>query len=313
MTPSLNTAIRSDIVGADGETRESVEYFCHSVLARRGRPQPKRLRQLRQMGLSVQDRKLFTLVQGLNEIRFPNGFGIPVFSNDQFDIIAMAMNPAEREEAVHVGVDSRIEYLRASELDQEMKPLFILPLVVEVPIEGADADHSTHHHGGDNTCMETNSELPAVRSVEGSMPDSLTPITRTGHWYVPPGRQTYRHQLGRLDRRMQFDTTVHYIASHLHPFGESLELIDLTTGKTVFSAKARDFPDRIAVEEITHYSSPEGLLIERYHEYEIVAVYNNTTDHEIDSMAVMYLYLHDSPRASRLRAAVDPRRTTSTP
>ncbi len=138
------TAIRSDMVGADGETPESAEYFCHSVLARHGRPTSSRLRQLRQLGLTVQDRKLFTLVQGLNEIRFPQGFGIPVFSNDQFDIIAMVMNPAEREEPVRVGVDSRVEYVRASELDQKMKPLFLVPLIVKVPLEGADTDHSTH-------------------------------------------------------------------------------------------------------------------------------------------------------------------------
>ena len=32
---------------------------------------------------------------------------------------------------------------------------------------------------------------------------------------------------------LPYDTTVHYIAVHLHPFAESLELIDLTTGKNV--------------------------------------------------------------------------------
>jgi hypothetical protein len=29
------------------------------------------------------------------------------------------------------------------------------------------------------------------------------------------------------------------------------------------------------------------------HDYEIIATYNNTLDHNIDSMAVMYLYLRD--------------------
>ena len=164
------TAVRSDIVGADGETPESTEYFYHSVLARHGKPPASRLRQLRQLGLSVQNRKIFTLVQGLNEIRFPQGFGIPVFSNDQFDIIAMVMNPAEREEPVRVGVDSRVEYVRASELDRKMKPLFLVPLIVKVPLEGVDTDHSTHQHGGDETCLATDPESEAVRSVEGSTP-----------------------------------------------------------------------------------------------------------------------------------------------
>ena len=288
------TAVRSDIVGADGETPESAEYFCHSVLARHGKAPPERVRQLRKLGLSVQDRKMFTLVQGLNEIRFPRGFGIPVFSNDQFDVLAMAMNPKEREQPVHVGVDSRIEYLRASELDQEMKPLFLVPLVLMVPRETASADHSTHHHGGDDTCLDTDSAEHVVTSVEGSVPESHESATHTGHWYVPPGRHTYRQRLAPLRHRIQFDTNVHYIASHLHPFGESLELIDLTTGDTVFKAVARNFPNRVAVENITHYSSREGLAIDRTHEHELVAVYNNTTDQDIDSMAVMYLYVGDT-------------------
>jgi len=288
------TAVRSDIVGADGETPESAEYFCHSVLARHGKPQPDRLRQLQQLGLSVQNRKMFTLVQGLNEIRFPQGFGIPVFSNDQFDIVAMVMNPSEPEEPVRVGIDSRIEYVRASELDREIKPLFLVPLVLMVPLEGADADHSTHQHGGDETCLAADSASPTARSVEGSVPISHVSTTHSGHWYVPPGRHTYRYRLAPLRNRINFDTKVHYIASHLHPFGESLELIDLTTGESVFKATAHNFPNRVAVEKITHYSSGEGLTIDRSHEHELVAVYNNTTDQDVDSMAVMYLYLRDS-------------------
>jgi hypothetical protein len=292
------TAIRSDTVGADGETPESPEYFCHSVLARRGKSQVERMRQL---GLSVRNLKLFTLVQGLNEIRFPQGFGIPAFSNEQFDIIAMVMNPAEPEEPVHVGIDSRVEYIRASKLDQEMAPLFIVPLVLKVPVEGPDTDHSTHQHGGDETCLADDSDSVIVTSVEEPISVNQSGLKDTGHWYVPPGRHVYRYRLERLDRRIQFDTKVHYIASHLHPFGESLELIDLTTGKSVFKATAHNYPDRVAIEEITHYSSREGMKIERSHEHELVAVYNNTTEHDVDSMAVMYLYLQDTFRRETLK------------
>ena len=117
---------------------------------------------------------------------------------------------------------------------------------------------------------------------------------KTGHWYVTPGRHVYRHRLEGLDETIPFDTRAHYIASHLHPFGESLELFDLTTGESVFKATAANYPHRVALEKITHYSSRDGIPIYSQHEYEIVAVYNNTTGQDVDSMAVMYLYLHDS-------------------
>lgn len=152
--------------------------------------------------------------------------------------------------------------------------------------------------------MEPDAHSTSALSVDrtghaGSpLSSSETGLEMTGHWYVPPGRHVYRHRLGKLDDKIRFDTRVHFIASHLHPFGESLELIDLTTGESVFKATARNFPGRIAVEEITHYSSSQGLAIQRDHEHEIVAVYNNTTDQDVDSMAVMYLYLHDSYRSA---------------
>jgi len=72
------------------------------------------------------------------------------------------------------------------------------------------------------------------------------------------------------------------------------ELIDLTTGESVFKAFANNYPDQGAVEKIPKYSSTEGIPILRDHDYEVVAVYNNTTDQEVDSMAVVYLYLHDA-------------------
>ena len=45
----------------------------------------------------------------------------------------------------------------------------------------------------------------------------------SGHWVVPPGRQENRTLVTEW-LNLRFDTTVHYIAVHLHPFAESLEL-----------------------------------------------------------------------------------------
>jgi hypothetical protein len=296
------TAIKAEMVAADGETPESPEYFCHSVLTR---VSPRPVSFLKRLGLSVQNPKMFTLVQGLAEIRFPDGYGMPVLSNDRFHSTVMVMNPMDREEPVHVGVDSRIEFLRQSELDREMKPLFLVPLVTKVPVEGSHDQHDDHPpHPDGESCLDADAHTTAARSVDRTTGHGKSPVTVsdtgrevTGHWYVPPGRHVYRHRLGPLDDRIRFDTKAHYIASHLHPFGESLELIDLTTGESVFKATASNYPDRVAVQEITHFSSEEGLAIDRHHEHEIVAVYNNTTDHNVDSMAVMYLYLHDNLRS----------------
>jgi hypothetical protein len=292
------TAIHAEIVGADGESPESPEYFCHSVLVNL-HAQPGNRNKLLGPRLG-RSGKMFTLVQGLTEVRFPEGFGMPVLSNDQLASHVMVMNPTERSYSVHVGVDSNIEYVRDADLDQPMKPLFLFPFVTNVPVEGEVIDHTSHQHGGGETCLPDDADTTTATSVD-RIHETGNPVTRsesgvqqTGHWNVPPGRHVYRHRVGPIHNRLKADTTAHYIYAHLHPFGVSLELIDVTAGETIFKAEANNFADHVAVEEITHYASQEGIMIHRDHDYEIVAVYDNTTDHDVDSMAVMYLYLLDS-------------------
>ena len=36
----------------------------------------------------------------------------------------------------------------------------------------------------------------------------------------------------------------------------------------------------------------EGFRVYRDHKYELEALYDNTTDHDVDAMAMMYLYYH---------------------
>jgi hypothetical protein len=92
---------------------------------------------------------------------------------------------------------------------------------------------------------------------------------------------------------LPFDTTVHYIAIHLHPFAESLELRDLTTQTTVFKSTVRSPFDRIGIDHVEYFSSEAGIPVFKDHEYELVSVYNNTTAEDQDSMAVMFLYSLD--------------------
>ena len=84
------------------------------------------------------------------------------------------------------------------------------------------------------------------------------------------------------------------MAVHLHPFAESLTLKDLTTGQVLFDAKVRGPKGRIGIDSIDHYESVEGLPLFKDHQYELTSVYDNTTDHDVDSMAVMYMYLKDN-------------------
>ena len=114
----------------------------------------------------------------------------------------------------------------------------------------------------------------------------------SGHWEVPPGKQI-NHTNVTAYLNIPFDTRVHYIAVHLHPFAESLELRDITANKSVYTSYARNRNDKIGLEHVDYYSSVEGMPVYRDHQYELVTVYNNTSGEMQDSMAVMFLYLYD--------------------
>jgi hypothetical protein len=114
----------------------------------------------------------------------------------------------------------------------------------------------------------------------------------TGHWVVNPGREVNRTPVTKL-LSLPYDTTAHYIAVHLHPFAESLELYDLTAKKTVFKSKVRGMPGRIGIAHVDYFTSEEGVMMYDDHEYELISVYHNTTKEPQDSMAVMYIYFLD--------------------
>ena len=114
----------------------------------------------------------------------------------------------------------------------------------------------------------------------------------TGHWVVAPGREVNRTLVTRL-MRVPYDTTIHYIAVHLHPFAESLELRDLTADKMVFKSVARNFEDRIGLAHVDYLESASGIDVFADHEYEMVSIYENTSGEDHDAMATFVLYLHD--------------------
>jgi hypothetical protein len=104
---------------------------------------------------------------------------------------------------------------------------------------------------------------------------------------VPPGLQKTR----KLDQDfVPIDGTVHFAWAHLHNHGVYMRLTDVTDGKVVFQADVENEADRDQIANITYYSSDEGFPLYKDHVYEIEALYNNTTDHDVDAMAMMVLY-----------------------
>jgi hypothetical protein len=117
--------------------------------------------------------------------------------------------------------------------------------------------------------------------------------TFAGHWVVKPGRDVRTTPInGWLN--MQQDITIHFVSVHLHPFAESLQLRDATTGQTVLASKAENRPERIGLARVDQIASPTGITLHKDHQYELVSAYNNTSGKNRTAMAVMYMYVEDT-------------------
>ena len=112
------------------------------------------------------------------------------------------------------------------------------------------------------------------------------------NWTAPPIREVKRFNV-TAQLALPFDTTVHYIRPYLQPFGESLELRDLTTGTTLFTSRSTLRPDQLGIAHIDTFSSEDGIPVYKDHDYELVSTYDNPTAAAVPARASMRLYLLD--------------------
>lgn len=277
------TGYRAVMMDAAGEEQRPQEFMCHANLNIDMQAHRKRFKWKKNAS-----RRLFTLSQGQYEVHFPPGFGIPIGSDEEISVEMQALNLNEEGEPFQVRHKVTVEYVRDAELTKPMRPLFMKAATGLVSL----GDSKAHYNVPDPDPSEHGEGCMVGERAAGNVRTDKLGNEFSGHWVVKPGREE-NHTLVTQWMKIPFDTTVHYVAAHVHPFAESISLRDLTTGETVFRSKAHNFEDRVGLERVEHYSSVEGFEVFADHEYEVVSVYNNTSGQEQDSMAVLFMYALD--------------------
>ena len=288
-TPELVwiTGAHVDMVDRDGREKMPELFMCHANLDL-DVDKHQTLFPCR----TSHDGRLFTLSQGQLEVKFPPGFGIPVMSNEPLGLITQVLNLNFKDQKFQVRHCVTLDFVRDRDAREPMKPLYqggVFGLKALAEHEMAyDAAESLLL--GDEKC--TSCCLPGKKAVEWA--EGLDRYGRkfTGHWIVKPGREVNRTRVTTMFN-LTADTTIHYIAVHMHPFAESLELRDMTTDETLFKSMVRNYEGQIGLAHVDSLSSEEGITVYADHEYEVVSTYNNTSGVDQDSMAVMYVYLLD--------------------
>lgn len=278
------TGYRAIMVDAASDEQQPQDFMCHANLGLDIEAHRKRFGWKKNAS-----RRLFTLSQGQSEVRFPPGFGIPIASDELISVEMQVLNLVYEGPPLDVRHKVTVEYVRDAELETPMRPLFMKAATGMVALgpehahyDVASPDPQQHGEG----CLVGEHAAGKVRTDSQGGEFS-------GHWVVKPGREE-NHTLVTQSMALPFDTTVHYVAAHVHPFAESISLHDLTTGETVFTSRAHNFEDRIGLREVEYYASAEGFPIYADHQYEVVSIYENTSGVDQDSMAVLFLYALDT-------------------
>ena len=284
-TPELIwiTGYRAVMVQKDGQTRMPQQFMCHANLDLIPKIDKEKMAVTRH-------HRLFTLSQGQLTIQLPEGFGIPFLSNEPVGVNTQVLNLHYKGEPIQVRHKIRISFVRDKFLKTPMKPLRLGGADIVVALEDEEAylnDLNTSGRRKGACCSLGDHALKdnALGIVQDRFGRKFS-----AHWIVKPGRHEYRISSNEL---VPYDTTVHYVAVHLHPFSESMELRDVTTDETIYTSKVKNTPNMIGLAHVDSYSSVEGFKLYHSHEYELCAVYNNTSGVDQDSMAVMFMYMLD--------------------
>jgi hypothetical protein len=293
------TGYAMNVVGADGRSPHSIEYECHSNLG-----WPEEVPE----GFRRPVLRAFTLTQGQTDVRLPPGFGLPVLSSERIGAFSQVLNLNQPTGSRTVRHRLHVRYLRDRELAEPPKPLVVTHAFVMASLEGEPAvfnhaDPSAELAGA--TC-EAGSLPPGVRSFYVDKHERRF----AGHWVVPPGRHEYR-TLVTDQLQIPYDTTVHFVGVHVHPYSVSVELRDLTAGQSVWKSEQESSRSRVGLDWIDAYSSETGFPLYKDHQYELISVYDNPGRERADAMASMFLYYLDrefdrGAVAARLRRGAEP-------
>lgn len=271
----------AELLEGDSEQEVPARFMCHASLDLRSEHY-KATMAPRVMSAD----RLFTLSQGVTAVEFPAGFGIPIPSDQLLFVRTQVLNLNAEPREGQVRFRIRLRYRKQSELSEPMKALFL----VRAPVVKA-LDPEASHFGG------VVSEAGCAVGVNAN-PEDYLEVDSQGqkfipHWKISPGRETTKTLITeRLN--LPADLRVHTIVTHVHPTAESLTLIDLTTMESIYRANVDSSNQgQLEITKIDSYASPEGLLLKKDHQYGLVSVYDNQSGRDLDSMAVMYLYIHD--------------------
>jgi len=233
--------------------------------------------------------RLTSMSNGIEKYNFPDGYGFPVFGNENLFLSTQTLNHNIKSDPFSVKHQINLGYKPHS---KTMKPLqsktvfIMLPYNTDNPFQGPT-------EANPNMCLPVETGNHSYSNDEG---ESLS-----GHWVVFPGRKRYSYDITH-QLQLKDSTTLHHIATHLHPYAETLTLKNKTKDTVIFTSIAENYTDKTGLKRMSSFSSAEGVMLYPDHAYELILEVNNTSGSDQDMMASMFLFLYDKEMHEQLKA-----------
>ena len=117
---------------------------------------------------------------------------------------------------------------------------------------------------------------------------TLRSVTMPHLYFVPPNRH---------ERQTTFDLPfagrIHFMGTHIHPYAESMEVFDVSQGRSVWRGKPAAQLDG-GRNTMDTYSSVVGYPVHAGDTFRVTSVYNNPTSDKIDAMAAVFFFYSDN-------------------
>ena len=224
--------------------------------------------------------RMTSLSHGLENFKFPIGYGIPMKGNDLLYVTTQSLNHNLPEANFLIKHEVSIEYSRKK---AALKPLMSITAFIMLPYNRADP-YKCPIDPGKDYCIPIETKNHSYEDGNGNV--------LSGHWVIPPGKNTYRSS---IDNQLQLTDSLrlHAAAVHVHPFANSITLYDKTAKKTIFISRMTNPKNKIGLSNIEPFSSEDGVWLYKNHQYELVLEVNNTTKVNQDMMGSTFLFFYD--------------------
>lgn len=248
--------------------------------------------------------RLVTLTQGQTEIAFPDGYGVPVASDEPWSVVFQAANRTTDKQR-YVKHRCTFYFVKDSDLVYPMTALSWQAPWVYVIIDKNSPETAIAEKTNCPSCFGPSLGVNAPNNTSNGIFTDGKGRVLSGHWVIPPGTHTYRATINN-EMEPGFNLSphiVHAVWSHVHPLCSNLSLYkyEANSRKKVFSVSAKTKTTHgLEIEHIDYISSKKGFVMPDKNHYELEVTYKNTTKLPQDSMATAGIFFEDPTFASRI-------------